>query len=76
MKAAQIGEAVLGHDHVHVVLGLIDVAAIGTIAEIAPRLAVDGVRKKLRNALPSRPPLPPMPFMIALPMTSVEFTLP
>ena len=49
---------------------------IGTIAEIAPFLAVEGDRKKLKNPLRAKSPLPPMPFMIALPMMWVELTLP
>src|ERR1700722_10984738 len=75
-QPAQVGEALLSHDDVYVVLGMVDVADIGTIAEIAPSLAVEGDRKKLQNPLRAKSPLPPMPFMIALPMTWVEFTLP
>ena len=43
---------------------------------MAPSLAVEGDRKKLQNPLRAKSPLPPMPFMIALPMMWVEFTLP
>ena len=49
---------------------------IGTIAEMAPPLAVDGETKQLNAALRVKSPEPPMPFCIFEPMTWVEFTLP
>ncbi len=46
------------------------------IAEIAPRLAVEGVTKIDRKALRAKSPEPPIPFWIREPITWVEFTLP
>ncbi|MNV59759.1 hypothetical protein D3C71_1522030 [compost metagenome] len=49
---------------------------IGTIAEMLPFLAVDGLRNADRNPLRAKSPEPPMPFMIRVPITWVELTLP
>ncbi len=44
--------------------------------EMAPSLAVEGDMKIERKALRAKSPEPPMPFMMRVPMTWVEFTLP
>ena len=75
-QPAQVGEALLSHDDATSCSVWSTWLAIGTIAEMAPSLAVEGDRKKLQNPLRAKSPLPPMPFMIALPMMWVEFTLP
>ena len=56
---------------------MIDVAStIGTMAEILPPLAVDGVMKIETKALRAKSPEPPMPFWMRVPITWVELTLP
>ena len=49
---------------------------IGTMQEMSPPLAVDGVRKNEVNALRAKSPEPPRPFIIFVPIRCVEFTLP
>ena len=48
----------------------------GTMQEMSPSLASEPVEKIVRPALRAKSPLPPIPFMIRLPMTWVEFTFP
>ena len=50
--------------------------AKGTIAEMAPSLASDGVMNDEMKPLRVKSPEPPMPFMIREPETFVELTLP
>lgn len=49
---------------------------IGTIAEILPSLAVEGVVKIEMYALRVKSQEPPMPFIILVPRTCVELTFP
>ncbi|MNF10865.1 hypothetical protein D3C80_2119410 [compost metagenome] len=49
---------------------------IGTTLEIAPPLAIDLVTNTARWALRAKSPEPPMPFIILVPQTWVELTLP
>ncbi|MNP72234.1 hypothetical protein D3C76_1687410 [compost metagenome] len=49
---------------------------IGTTLEIAPPLAIDLVTNTARWALRAKSPEPPMPFIIRVPHTWVELTLP
>ena len=44
-QAAQVGQPLLGDDHLHVVLGVIDVSHHRDDGEIRPSLAGDGVTK-------------------------------
>ena len=50
--------------------------AIGTTLEIAPFLAIDLVTNIAKWALRAKSPEPPIPFIIRVPHTCVEFTLP
>ncbi|MNC83597.1 hypothetical protein D3C75_1376450 [compost metagenome] len=49
---------------------------IGTTLEMAPPLATDLVTKMARWALRVKSPEPPRPFIMWVPLTWVEFTLP
>ncbi|CFO09949.1 Uncharacterised protein [Bordetella pertussis] len=49
---------------------------MGTTLEISPFLAMDLVTKMDRCALRTKSPEPPMPFIIWVPPTWVELTLP
>ena len=72
----QVGKALLGDQYLGVVLGVVDVRGLGTIDEIAPFFAVDGLRNIDRYPLRAKSPDPPMPFMILVPITCVELTFP
>ncbi|MNO10002.1 hypothetical protein D3C81_2335880 [compost metagenome] len=49
---------------------------IGTTLEMLPPLAMDFVTNTARCALRAKSPEPPMPFIIFVPPTWVELTLP
>jgi hypothetical protein len=49
---------------------------MGTMHEIMPPLASEGVMKIDKYALRAKSPEPPMPFMMDEPMMWVELTLP
>ena len=49
---------------------------MGTMQEMVPPLALEGVMKIEMKALRAKSPEPPMPFMIEVPMMWVELTLP
>jgi hypothetical protein len=67
--AAQIGDALLGYDHLDGVLAAVQTAARGTMVLIFPPLAVEGQVKKERKALRAKSPEPPMPFIMFRPIT-------
>ena len=75
-QPAQVGEALLGHNDVYVVFGVVDVADHRDDRRDGATLGRRGRQEETADALRAKSPLPPMPFMIALPMTWVEFTLP
>ena len=50
--------------------------ANGTTEEMSPPFAIDLVTKIAKCALRAKSPEPPIPFIILVPQTCVEFTLP
>lgn len=74
--ASQVGHTLLCNDDVYIVLRVILMAYHGTIELIRPPLAVDGQVKMLMYALRSKSPLPPIPFIIFVPLMCVELALP
>ena len=75
-EAAQIGQALLGDETCTSCSVWSTWLAIGTMHEMAPPLAVEGVTNMEMKALRAKSPEPPMPFWMREPMMWVELTLP
>ena len=71
---AQVGDTLVGDDDVDAVLAVVGVGHHGQ--EGAPPLLALGQEKMEMKALRVKSPLPPIPFIMRVPSTWVELTLP